>query len=167
MFWRQHCVSGLFWEAAKIDKIAEFVESFAFQADFWPITKHEKTLFLSTASCFRPVLRGCEIDKITEFDESFAFQVGFDQSKPWKSWFCRQHRVSGVFWQGAGVIKCENLMRASRFRLISVCQNVQKAMILSTVSCFRRVLAGCMREKVWECDESFSFQAHFGTPERI
>ena len=39
------------------------------------------------------------------------------------------------------MITCENLMRASRFRLISVCQSVQITMILSTVSCFRRVLA--------------------------
>ena len=68
----------------EIDKIVEFGESFAFQVDFDPSQNHEKTLFLWTASCFRPVLRGCEIDEIVEFDESFAFQADFDPSKTLK-----------------------------------------------------------------------------------
>ena len=48
------------------------------------IKKHEKTLFLSTASSFRPVLRGWEIITIDELEESFAFQADFDVSKTMK-----------------------------------------------------------------------------------
>ena len=82
----------------EIDEIVEFDESFAFQADFDQSKNMEKTLFLSTASCFRLVLMGCEIGTIAEFDESFAFQADFDPSKTMKTrCSCRQHRVSGLF----------------------------------------------------------------------
>ena len=56
-----------------------------FRLIFDPSKNMEKTVFLSTASCFRPVLRSCEIGTIAEFDESFAFQADFDPSKTMKN----------------------------------------------------------------------------------
>ena len=116
---RASCFRQL-WASKKVSKNACFVDSIVFQAGFERLRKlikslnltrasrfrliltHQKnikkTSFLSTASCFRPVLRGCEIGTIAEFDESFAFQADFDPSKTVKKrCFCRQHRVSGLF----------------------------------------------------------------------
>ena len=65
----------------EIDTIAEFDESFAFQADF-DVSKTMKTRCLgSTALCFRAVLARFKRDNMWEFDESFAFHADFGMPK--------------------------------------------------------------------------------------
>ena len=68
---------------------------------------------------------------------------------------------------GASVIKCENLMSVAFQADFGMPTSTNKTMILSTVPCFRLVLAGCRHDTMLEFDESFTFQAHFGTPEHI
>ena len=64
---------------------------------FWHASIYQQTNILTTASCFRPVLKGCEIGTIAEFDES-----------------C----VSGWFWPIKNYENTLFLLTASGFRLV-------------------------------------------------
>ena len=72
--------------------------------------------FLTRASRFKAILRERQINQNVTFDKSFAFQADFDPSKTWKKQSSRQqHHVSGLFWQGASVLKCRKMMRVLHF----------------------------------------------------
>ena len=73
-----------------------------------------------------------------EFDESFAFQADFGMPNSTnKYWFCRQYRVSGLFWQECRRDEIWEFDESFAFQAhFGTPEHIEKTMILLTATCF-------------------------------